>query len=555
MTERIFIGVAWPYADGPLHLGHIAGAYLPADIFARYHRAKGDEVLMVSGSDQHGTPITIKAEQEGKKPGEITDEYHQRFLESWQQIGISFDLFTRTGTKNHAEVSHDIFLTLLDKGYIYKATVSQPFCPQCRRYLTDRYVEGTCPYCSSASARGDQCDECGKPLSPAEMVDPRCRICGTTPQFKDSEHFFFRLSDFQDKLSAWASQQGQWRPNVFNLTRRYLKEGLRDRAITRDIDWGVSVPLDGFGGKRLYVWFEAVIGYLSATKEWAKSSGDGEKWRPFWQDNKAKNYYFIGKDNIPFHTLIWPAMLMGYGGLNLPYDVPANEFLTVEGKKLSTSRNWAVWLPDYLSRYDPDPLRYLLSVNMPEFGDTDFSWREFLRRNNDELVATYGNLVHRVLTLVYKNFDGCVPVPGELDSRSQAVIHMAEDAFEAVGGLIDICHFKEAIKSAMSLAHEANRYLDEKSPWKTIKQDRQESATALYVATSVISCLRTLMYPFLPFSSERLHGFLGFEGSVEGDGWQPRLPSPGQKLLPPQPLFSKLDEGLIDEEVGRLGTC
>ena len=555
MTERIFIGVAWPYADGPLHLGHIAGAYLPADIFARYHRSKGDEVLMVSGSDQHGTPITIKAEQEGKKPGEITDEYHQRFLESWQQIGISFDLFTRTGTKNHAEVSHDIFLTLLDKGYIYKATVSQPFCPQCRRYLTDRYVEGTCPYCSSASARGDQCDECGKPLSPAELVDPRCRICGTTPQFKDSEHFFFRLSDFQDKLSAWASQQGQWRPNVYNLTRRYLKEGLRDRAITRDIDWGVSVPLDGCEGKRLYVWFEAVIGYLSATKEWAKSVGDGEKWRPFWQDNKAKSYYFIGKDNIPFHTLIWPAMLMGYGDLNLPYDVPANEFLTVEGKKLSTSRNWAVWLPDYLSRYDPDPLRYLLSVNMPESGDTDFSWREFLRRNNDELVATYGNLVHRVLTLVYKNFDGCVPVPGELDSRSQAVIHMAEDAFDAVGGLINICHFKEAIKSAMSLAHEANRYLDEKSPWKTIKQDRQESATALYAATSVISCLRTLMYPFLPFSSERLHRFLGFEGGVEGDGWQPRLPSPGQKLLPPEPLFSKLDEELIEEEVGRLGAC
>ncbi len=528
---------------------------MPADIFARYHRSKGDEVLMVSGSDQHGTPITIKAEQEGKKPGEITDEYHQQFLESWQQMGISFDLFTRTGTKNHAEVSHDIFLTLLDKGYIYRATVSQPFCSHCQRYLTDRYVEGTCPYCSSASARGDQCDECGKPLSPAELVDPRCRICGTTPQFKDSEHFFFRLSDFQDKLSVWASQQGQWRPNVYNLTRRYLKEGLRDRAITRDIDWGVSVPLDGCEGKRLYVWFEAVIGYLSATKEWAKSSGDGEKWRPFWQENKAKSYYFIGKDNIPFHTLIWPAMLMGYGDLNLPYDVPANEFLTIEGKKLSTSRNWAVWLPDYLSRYDPDPLRYLLSINMPATGDTDFSWREFLRRNNDELVATYGNLVHRVLTFAYKNFDGCVPVPGELDSRSQEVIHMAEDAFGTVGGLINICHFKEAIKSAMSLAHEANRYLDEKSPWKTIKQDRQESATALYAATLVISCLKTLMYPFLPFSSERLHRLLGFEGSVEGDGWQPRLPSPGQKLLPPEPLFSKLDEELIEEEVGRLGAC
>jgi methionyl-tRNA synthetase len=555
VSERIFIGVAWPYADGPLHLGHIAGAYLPADIFARYHRIKGDEVLMVSGSDQHGTPITIKAEQEGKKPGEIADEYHRQFLESWQQMGISFDLFTRTGTANHAEVSHDIFLTLLDKGYIYKATVSQPFCPQCRRYLTDRYVEGTCPYCSSVTARGDQCDECGKPLTPAELVDPRCRLCATTPQFKDSEHFFFRLSDFQDKLSAWASEQGQWRPNVYNLTRRYLKEGLRDRAITRDIDWGVSVPLDGYEGKRLYVWFEAVIGYLSATKEWAKSSGDGEKWRPFWQGNEAKSYYFIGKDNIPFHTLIWPAMLMGYGDLNLPCDVPANEFLTVEGKKLSTSRNWAVWLPDYLSRYDPDPLRYLLSINMPESGDTDFSWREFVRRNNDELVATYGNLVNRVLTFVYKNFDGCVPHYDNIDAKGKELENRSCALFDDVGKLISSCHFKRAIMMAMSLAHEANRYLDEKSPWKAIKQNPQEAADSLYVALEIISCLKTMLYPFLPFSSQKLHEYLGFKGGVEDDGWQPRLPSPGQKLLPPKPLFTKLDEELIEEEVGRLEAC
>jgi len=553
MGERIFIGVAWPYADGPLHLGHIAGAYLPSDIFARYHRTRGDEVLMVSGSDQHGTPITIKAEQEGKKPEEIVNLYHQQFLDSWQKLGISFDLFTRTGTANHAEVSHDFFLTLLNKGYIYKATVSQPFCPRCRRFLSDRYVEGTCPYCHSSGARGDQCDECGKPITPAELIDPRCKLCGTTPQFEDSEHFFFRLSAFQDRLSAWVSEQSQWRPNVYNLTNRYLKEGLRDRAITRDIGWGVSVPLDGYGGKRLYVWFEAVIGYLSATKEWAKSSGDEGGWRCYWQGDEAKSYYFIGKDNIPFHTLIWPAMLMGYGGLNLPYDVPANEFLTIEGRKLSTSRNWAVWLPDYLSRYDPDPLRYLLSISMPETGDTDFSWREFVRRNNDELVATYGNLVNRVLAFVYRSFDGCVPVPGEFDGRSQAVIDVAKETLNTVDKLIYHCHFREAIRSAMSLAQEANRYLEEKSPWKAINEDRQAAATALYVAISVISCLRTVLYPFLPFSSQKLHQYLGFEGSVEGDGWQPRLPVPGQKLLPPEPLFSKLDEGLIEEEVSRVG--
>ncbi|MBA7612970.1 Methionine--tRNA ligase [subsurface metagenome] len=553
MGERIFIGVAWPYADGPLHLGHIAGAYLAPDIFARYHRIKGNEVLMVSGSDQHGTPITIKAEQEGKKPGEMAAEYHQQFLDSWQRLGISFDLFTTTGTTNHAEVSHDIFLTLLNKGYIYKATVSQPLCPQCQRFLSDRYIEGTCPYCHFPEARGDQCDECGKPMNPAELIDPRCRLCATTPQFKDSEHFFLKLSAFQDRLSAWVSQQEQWRPNVYSLTRRYLKEGLRDRAITRDIDWGVTVPVEGFETKRLYVWFEAVIGYLSASKEWAKSSGDSEKWRSFWQGDEAKSYYFIGKDNIPFHTLIWPAMLMGYSGLNLPYDIPANEFLTIEGRRLSTSRNWAVWLPDYLSRYDPDPLRYLLSISMPETGDTDFSWHEFIRRNNDELVATYGNLVHRVLTFVYRNFDGSVPRPGELDSRSQALIKKAEDTLNIMDGLLYRCHFREAIRSAMSLAQEANRYLDSKSPWKVIKEDRQAAAKSLYVALTVICQLKTMLYPFLPFSSQKLHELLGFKGKVEDCGWQWQELPPGQKLLSPEPLFSKLDEKLVEEETSRLG--
>ena len=552
MSERIFIAVAWPYADGPLHLGHIAGAYLPPDIFARYHRAKGNEVLMVSGSDQHGTPITIKAEQEGKKPGEIAALYHQQFLDSWQRFGISFDLFTTTGTANHAQVSQDIFLTLLNKNYIYRATVLQPYCPQCQRFLPDRYIEGTCPYCHSSGTRGDQCDECGKPINPAELIDPHCRLCAATPQFKNSEHFFFRLSAFRDRLLAWVKQQTHWRQNVLNFTTRYLEEGLKDRAITRDIGWGIPVPVDGFDGKRIYVWFEAVIGYLSATKEWAKSSGDEESWRSFWGEG-VKSYYFIGKDNIPFHTIVWPAMLMGYGGLNLPYDVPANEFLTIEGKRLSTSRNWAVWLPDYLSRYEPDPLRYLLSINMPETGDTDFSWREFVRRNNDELVATYGNLVHRVLTFVYRRFNGCVPQPGEFDSHSQALIDKAEDTLHIMDELLYHCHFREAIRSAMSLAQETNRYLDEKSPWKIIEQDRQASATALYVAISAISCLRTALYPFLPFSSQKLHQLLGFKGDVQDDGWQLRIPSPGQQLLPPTPLFSKLDEKLVEEEASRLG--
>jgi len=551
VSERIFIGVAWPYANGPLHLGHIAGAYLPADIFARYHRMKGNEVLMVSGSDQHGTPITIRAEQEGRKPEEIADQYHREFLDSWQKLGISFDLYTSTSTANHAQVTQEIFLTLLKRGYIYKATTSQPLCPKCQRFLPDRYVEGTCPYCHAPGARGDQCDKCGKPLNAIELLDPRCRQCGTPPQFTDSEHFFLKLTAFNDRLLDWVKQQTHWRQNVLNFTTRFLEDGLKDRAITRDIEWGIPVPVAGFENKRIYVWFEAVIGYLSATKEWAKASGDEERWHSFWQ-GEVKSYYFIGKDNIPFHTIIWPAMLMGYDTLNLPYDVPANEFLTIEGRKLSTSQNWAVWVPDYLARYDPDPLRYILSINMPENGDTDFSWREFIRRNNDELVATYGNLVHRVLTFTYRNFDGCVPPVGELDSHSQVLLSRAEDTLKTVDGLLYRCHFKEAVKSAMSLAQETNRYLDEKSPWKVIKKDKQAAADSLYVALYVISCLKTMLYPFLPFSSQKLHEFLGFKGSVAKDGWQIHSLPPGQQLLPPQPLFTKLEEKLAEEESQRL---
>jgi methionyl-tRNA synthetase len=553
VAETIFIGVAWPYANGPLHLGHIAGAYLPADIFARYHRLKGNKVLMVSGSDQHGTPITLRAEQENKSPQEIVSRYHKEFLECWQKLGISWDLFTNTGTENHVRTTHDIFLKLVDESYIYKNSVPQAYCPQCQRFLPDRYVEGTCPYCQFPQARGDQCDECGRTINPSDLLDLRCRICGAEPCFEVSEHFFLRLSAFEDRLKSWLKDKTYWRQNVLNFTLGFLEGGLKDRAITRDIDWGVSVPQQGFEHKRIYVWFEAVIGYVSASKEWAKSHGDADTWQQFWSGD-AKSYYFIGKDNIPFHTLIWPAMLMGYGGLNLPYNVPANEFLTIEGKRLSTSRNWAVWLPDYLERYDPDPLRYLLSVNMPETGDTDFSWREFLRRNNDELVATYGNLAHRVLTFAYRNFDGVVPSPGEIDSQGEKLLAKAQETLNDVDGLIYSCHFKEGIKAAMALAQEANRYLDDKSPWKAIKEDRQASATSTYVALSVLAALKTILYPYLPFSSEKLHKFLGFDGSVEANGWQVQSIVAGQKLMMPEPLFRKLDDSIVDEETSRLGS-
>jgi len=547
MAERIFIGVAWPYANGPLHLGHIAGAYLPADIFARYHRLKGNEVLMVSGSDQHGTPVTLRAEAEGKTPQEVVARYHQGFLDCWKKLGISFDLFTTTGTQNHARVAQDFFLKLLDKGYIYKNTMPLPYCHNCRRFLPDRYVEGTCPYCRSPRARGDQCDDCGKPLNPVDLVDPYCSICKSTPEIRDSEHFFLRLSAFSDRLKSWVQEQSHWRPNVLNFTLRYLTEGLRDRAITRDIEWGIPVPLPGYDKKRIYVWFEAVIGYLSASKEWSQAMGDNDRWRKFWEGD-TKSYYFIGKDNIVFHTIIWPAMLMGYEGLNLPYNVPANEFLTLEGKKLSTSRNWAVWLPDYLERYPADPLRYLMSANMPQTSDADFSWREFVRRNNDELVATYGNLVQRVLTLAYRNFDRCVPSPGELDAESNALLEKAKVTLGTVDRLLYGCHFREAMREAMALAQEANRYLDNKAPWKRINEDRDSAATAIFTVIGVLCCLKTVLYPFLPFSSGKLHRLLGFEGEVSDGGWTFTVPQAGQRLLPPEHLFAKLDEKVIEKE-------
>jgi methionyl-tRNA synthetase len=559
MTEKIYIGVAWPYANGSLSIGHLAGANLPSDIFAKYHRAKGHEVLMVSGSDQHGTPIMLEAEKQGKPPQDIVDHYQQEFTECWQKMGITFDLFTSTGTQNHVETAQDIFLKLLENGYLYKATVSQFFCPKCQRFLADRYVEGKCPSCGAPGARGDQCDTCGKPLNATELIAPYCRTCKTTPVLKDSEHFFLKLSAFQEKLEKWAEQNKEnWRPNVYGLTMRYLKEGLRDRAITRDIDWGIPVPVKGYENKRLYVWFEAVIGYLSASKQWAKEvAKDENKWKDFWQDPQTKTFYFLGKDNIPFHTIIWPAMLMGYGGLNLPYNVPANEFLNIQAKKISKSHHWGVWVPDYLTRYDPDPLRYLLSTNMPETSDMDFTWDEYVRRNNNELVATWGNLVNRVLTFTYKNYEGKIPEGSQLNEAGKALLNKANEAATKVDELLATCHFKAAIQHTMALAQEANRYLDEQAPWKKIKEDKKAAGDSLYSAICVIAQLKNMFYPFLPFTSQKVHEFLGYEGKLEDylkANPNPALPSAGQKLVEPKPLFTKLDDSIIEEETKRLGT-
>jgi methionyl-tRNA synthetase len=579
MAKKVFVAVAWPYAAGSRHLGHVAGFGIPCDVFARYHRLAGNDVLMVSGTDDHGTPTTIRAEREGKTPRQISDYFNHEIADNLVQLGISYDLFTRTSTRNHYRVVQDIFLRHVERGTIFRDTMVGTYCENCHRFLPDRYVEGTCPHCGYEDARGDQCDECGRPLDPPELGQPRCKICGHPPVFRETEHFFLDLPAFDGRLRHYLDgKEAYWRPNVINFSFGLLNEGLKPRPITRDIEWGVPIPLEGYEEKRIYVWFDAVIGYFSASIEWAALKGDPERWREWWCDDEARHYYFMGKDNIVFHSIIWPSMLMGYDEeLQLPYDIVASEFLTMEGKQFSTSRGVAVWLPDFLSRYEADPLRYYLTMNGPETRDTDFSWSEFVRRNNDELVATWGNLAHRVLSMTQRYFEGAVPEPGELDARDQEALARAEETFPIVGDLLDRSKFKAAIQAIMALAQEGNRYLDERAPWKTVKQDRQRTATTLFVALRLVDSLKTLFCPFTPHASQSLHEMLGYEGTivgelrfeeaVEGDArhrvyrwypgeweghWAPSELPAGRQLVRPRPLFRKLEESVVEEELERM---
>lgn len=542
MADRILVCVAWPYANYLLHVGQAAGAYLPADIFARYHRLKGNEVLMVSGSDCHGTPITVTADREGITPREVVDRYHPKILEVWERFGISFDLYTSTLTENHYAVTQDVFLRLLEKGYLYRRTEEYLYDPEVQRFLPDRYVEGTCPYCGYTEARGDQCDNCGKTLDATELKDARSKLSGARPVLRPSEHFFLKLSAFEAPLREWASRQGHWRKNVQNFTLGMLNEGLKDRAITRDISWGVPVPVEGYEEKRIYVWFDAVIGYLSASKEWASSRGEPEAWRRFWEDPEARAYYFIGKDNIPFHTVIWPAMLLGYGGLNLPYDVPANQYVNFSaGQKQSKSKGTGTWMLDLLDTYDADVIRFYLTQIMPEANDSVFSEDELIRANNDVLIATWGNLANRVISMLHRNFGGEVPALPGLAPESAALTAEAEAMFDAVGGEFERCHFRGALQLALQLAQSANKYLDERAPWKAVKDDREHAAETLATALNAINALKTLLHPVLPFSTERLHQDLGLGGTLRDAGWQFRAVPAGTKLGQPRPLYTKIE--------------
>jgi methionyl-tRNA synthetase len=582
MSDKILVCVAWPYCNGDMHIGHIAGAYLPADIFARYHRLRGDDVVMVSGSDTHGTPITVRAEEEGITPRQVVDLYHPRNTETLRRLGISFDLFTETDTENHWAVTQDIFKTHLEHGYVYRDTMRQLYCLDSQNWLADRFVEGTCPFCGFEGARGDQCDNCGRIYDAIELIAPRCRYCGgTNIEIRTTEHFFLDLARLNEPLLAWLNdgKKEHWRPNVMNPTRARLESHeLRGRPITRDIAWGITIPVPGYDGKRIYVWYDAVIGYFAASKEWATLTGDVEAWRPWWQDPAARGYYFIGKDNIEFHTIIWPGILVGYDrSLNLPYDVPANEYLNVEGRKLSKSRRWQIVMRDVLDRYDPDPWRYALTASAPETQDINFTWEEFVRRNNEELVATWGNLANRVLSFAYRRYQGRVPEPGALDDTDRALLDQVGPTFQQVTVLLEAVKLRAALERVMALAHEANRYLNLKEPWQQIKTDPAAAATSIYVALRVIDSLKTLFSPFLPYTCQTLHAYLGYDGELFGrlyieelaettrrhialryDGsaatgrWSPSELAPGQALRPPAALFLKLEPSVVDQEIERM---
>ncbi len=591
--EYILVSIAWPYANAEIHVGNITGSHLPGDIVARYHRLKGNHVLMVSGTDSHGTPVTLRADAEGKPIEEVYKRYHDGFLDLFQQAGISFDLFTTTHTENHFKVSQSIFLALLKNGYLYTETRPQWYSPAAKRFLPDRYVEGTCYICGFENARSDQCDRCGNVLEPEKLLNPRSKVDSSTPELRETQHYYLDLSKLEPEVAEFLRErQSYWRETVIRQSLGQIEsEGLRSRPITRDLDWGIPVPVNGWEGKCLYVWFEAVIGYLSASIEWAQLAGAPKEWKHWWTNPNAKAFYFIGKDNIFFHAAFWPAQLLGVGEqflevfageygqpLTLPYDVPANQFMNLEGEKISGSRNWAVWGRDFLTRYDPDPLRYYLTANMPELRDTDWDWEDFYHRNNDELVATWGNLANRVLAFAVKNFEGKVPEPGPLTAQDEEILRTVEGGFASVGAELEAVHLRSALAEAIRLATEVNRYLDQTAPWKAIKTDRPAAARAVYTALRCIDNLSVLLAPFLPHTSEKLHSFFAYETPLFGkqatqqvsdglgthnvlrydpDGasgrWEPSKLRPGSPLIEPQPLFKKLDASIIAEERARLG--
>ena len=600
MSKRVLTSVAWPYANGPRHIGHVAGFGVPSDVFARYQRMIGNDVLMVSGTDEHGTPLLVQADKENTTVRELADRYNRIIVEDLVGLGLSYDLFTRTTTRNHYAIVQELFRGLNENGYMLKQTTRGAVSPSTGRTLPDRYIEGTCPLCGATDARGDQCDNCGNQLDPADLIDPRSKINGETPEFVDTEHFMLDLPALAEALEEWLKGRDDWRPNVLKFSLNLLKD-IRPRAMSRDIDWGVPVPIEGWqenNAKKLYVWFDAVVGYLSASIEWAWRTGDPEAWRKWWNDPEAVSYYFMGKDNITFHSQIWPGEMLGYAGkgskggeqgelgeLNLPTEVVSSEFLTMSGSKFSSSKGVVIYVRDFLKEFGPDALRYFIAVAGPENTDTDFTWDEFVRRINSELANEWGNLVNRTVSMAHKNF-GEIPKPGEFTAEDQELLDEAKQAYTVVGDALQLSKFKAGMTEAMRIAARANQYIAAQEPWKLAKDDtqRERLATVLYVALQVVSDVNTLMTPYLPFSAQKVFETLGGEGIwaaqpeiVEVKDESPRTPvgaglpeegnsypvimgnytdqkatwqrielTPGTALSKPKPLFQKLDPELAE---------
>ena len=597
MSEHILVAVAWPYANAEIHVGNLTGSHLPGDIVARYHRLKGNKTLMITGTDSHGTPVTMSADKLGKPVEEVYKFYHEGFIDLFQKIGISYDLYTTTHSENHFKVAQTMFLALQKNGFLFTKVEPQWFSPGLNRFLPDRYIEGTCYICGADGARSDQCDVCGNVLDPAQLVNPKSKIEGdrSSPELRETEHFYIDLSKLEPDVKKYLQDRAAYmRDTVLGESLRKIEaEGLKPRAITRDLDWGIPVPVEGWEGKCLYVWFEAVIGYLSAPIEWAQISENRDAWREWWTNPAAKQFHFIGKDNIFFHTSLWPAELMGVGSafmelfageeipLIVPYDVPANQFMNLEGKKISGSRNWAVWVRDALTRFDPDAIRYYLTANMPEAKDSDWDWAEFVARNNNELVATWGNLANRVLSFSYKHWEGRAPnvEASTLREADLELLKTIENGFNVVGAELEAVRLRSALSEALKLATAVNQYLDAQAPWSAVKTDKESAAKTIYTALQAVNSLKVIFAPFLPFTCEKLHKFLGYESPLFGEQytetvkdslgehlvlryrppargesqWKAAELKPGQKLNQPAPLFKKLESSVIEEERARLG--
>ena len=562
--RKIFIGAAWPYANGSLHLGHASALY-GADVIARYYRLNGDDVLFVSGSDCHGTPIAVEAAEKGIKPSDIADKYHEEFRKTLiDRLEFSYDLYTRTDTDQHIRVVQELFLDLYEKGFLYTKVEKALYSPLLERFLPDRFVEGTCPKCGYDGARGDQCDECSALLDPIELINPKinpkilkqrdnltkedCRL-----EVRESEHFYLKLSVLQESLEDWVAETSKpWRKNARSFTKGFLKKGLHDRAITRDTDWGVPIPLPGYENKRIYVWFEAVAGYLSASKLWAENKNVPDKWKEWWCNDDALHYYVHGKDNIPFHTIIWPALLLAEGSLHKPDRIVSSEYLDLEGKQFSKSRGWAVWLPDFLEKFDPETLRYFLVTNGPESSDSNFFWTDYAQKVNGELIGTFGNLVNRALLLSSKNFPDGARFVAPLDDESERILRLAKDAFPEVGKLIGEAKFRAAFKVILDIAENGNRFIHAKAPWEKLKDEanRDQVETDLAVLVQVIRTLAVLVNPFLPETSRKIHGFLGLD--IDSVHWE----YPDAELLKVSSvstLYKKIEKADIDIEIAKLG--